>query len=102
MTRNPLIFRTIEYGYHPDDIISYKRSEVEERKSLYPTKLLNKQSIFLPLRCHSQVLKRADLNGIIAEIKRKSPSQGDINPYVSVERVSIGYMGGGFCSFHFD
>ena len=40
-------------------------------------------------------LQRTDKCGIIAEIKRKSPSKGMINPHVSIERTSIGYMQAG-------
>lgn len=79
-----------------DDIIAHKRQEVAERKSLYPTKLLEQTKYFdTPTVSMSRYLKRSDLDGIIAEIKRRSPSQGDINPYVSVEKVSIGYMQAG-------
>lgn len=79
-----------------DEIIAHKRKEVEERKSLYPIKLLE-QSIYFETACVSmkQYVSRPDLSGIIAEIKRKSPSKGDINPYISVEKVSIGYMQAG-------
>jgi indole-3-glycerol phosphate synthase len=79
-----------------EEIIQYKRTEVQERKSLFPVKLLE-QSIFFPSPVVSmkKYVLRDDKSGIIAEIKRKSPSQGDINPYVSVERTSIGYMQAG-------
>src|SRR5690606_26353910 len=40
-------------------------------------------------------IQRPDKSGIIAEIKRKSPSKGIINAHVSVERTSIGYMQAG-------
>lgn len=74
-----------------DEIIANKYKEVAERKELYPVKLLEK-SLYFETPCISleRYLLRPDKTGIIAEIKRKSPSKGDINPYVSVERTSIG------------
>lgn len=79
-----------------DEILEHKRKEVDERKSLYPVKLLQ-QSIYFPTSCVSlkKYLLREDKSGIIAEIKRRSPSKGVINPHVSVERTSIGYMQAG-------
>lgn len=79
-----------------DEIIQHKRLEVEERRGLYPVKLLE-QSIYFqsPVVSLKKYVQREDKSGIIAEIKRKSPSKGDINPYVSVERTSIGYMQAG-------
>lgn len=79
-----------------DQIIEHKRKEVEERKSLFPVKLLER-SIYFPVQPVSmkKYISRPDKSGIIAEIKRKSPSKGMINPYVSVERTSIGYMQAG-------
>lgn len=79
-----------------DEILEHKRKEVDERKSLYPVKLLQ-QSIYFPTSCVSlkKYLLREDKSGIIAEIKRMSPSKGVINPHVSVERTSIGYMQAG-------
>lgn len=79
-----------------DEIIEHKRKETAERKSLYPVRLLE-QSIYFETRpvslCH--YIRRPDKSGIIAEIKRKSPSKGVINGHVSVERTSIGYMQAG-------
>ncbi len=79
-----------------DEIIAFKYKEVAERKALYPTKLLE-QSIFFqsPVVSLKKYVQRPDKSGIIAEIKRKSPSKGIINPHVSVERTSIGYMQAG-------
>ncbi|MDX1905780.1 MAG: indole-3-glycerol phosphate synthase TrpC [Bacteroidia bacterium] len=79
-----------------DTIIAHKRQEVSRQQELYPVKLLE-QSIHMtaPVVSLRQYLLRPDLSGIIAEIKRKSPSQGDINPYISIEKVSIGYMQAG-------
>jgi indole-3-glycerol phosphate synthase len=79
-----------------DKIIEQKRKEVEERKALYPTRLLE-QSIYFssPVVSLKKYVQRKDKSGIISEIKRKSPSKGMINPYVSIERTSIGYMQAG-------
>lgn len=79
-----------------DQIIEHKRKEVSERKEIYPIKFLE-QSIFFGSQPVSlrKYIQREDKSGIIAEIKRKSPSKGIINSYISVERTSIGYMQAG-------
>ena len=79
-----------------NQIIEHKRKEVAERNSLYPPKLLE-QSIYFgsPTVSLKKYIQRSDKSGIIAEIKRKSPSRGMINNSVSVERTSIGYMQAG-------
>lgn len=79
-----------------EKIIAHKKKEVAELRTLYPVKLLE-QSIYFetPVVSLKKYLLREDKSGIIAEFKRRSPSKGDINPYASVERVSIGYMQGG-------
>lgn len=78
------------------EIIANKKKEVSAAKELYPVKLLEKSSYFegqpVSLR---KYLHRPDKSGVIAEIKRKSPSKGIINAHVSVERTSIGYMQAG-------
>src|SRR6188508_3351427 len=79
-----------------DEIVARKRTEIQQNKDLYPIKLLER-SIFFETKCISikNYLSRKDKVGIIAEIKRKSPSKGIINNYISVERTSIGYMQAG-------
>ena len=75
------------------NIIAQKNIEVEERKSLYPIKLLERSTYFeSPTVSLKKYLLREDKLGIIAEFKRKSPSKGIINKYADVERTSIGYM----------
>jgi len=77
-------------------IMAHKAKEVEERKALYPTRLLEKSIYFdTPVVSLCKYLQREDKSGIIAEFKRRSPSKGVINSYASVERVSIGYMQAG-------
>ena len=78
------------------EIVDQKRGEVAEQKALYPTKLLEKSIYFQskPVSLKKYLL-REDKSGVIAEIKRKSPSKGEINKHVSIERISIGYMQAG-------
>jgi len=78
------------------EIVDHKRSEVAERKELHPIKLLEKSLYFksTPVSL-KKFLNRPDLVGISAEIKRRSPSKGDLNKYISVEHLSLGYMQAG-------
>lgn len=78
------------------DILAQKRHEVEERQGLFPVKLLEKSPYFstTPVSLRSY-LKRPDKVGVIAEIKRKSPSKGILHKHVNVEALSLGYMQAG-------
>lgn len=77
-------------------IIDYKKTKVQEAKELNPIKRLESSLFF-----HSETvslkkyLKREDKVGIIAEIKRASPSSGAINNNIDVEKLSIAYMQAG-------
>ncbi len=79
-----------------EKIIAHKEKEVARRKELFPVKLLE-ESIYFPTKTVSmkKYLLRDDKSGIIAELKRKSPSKGVINKHVSIEKTSIGYMQAG-------
>jgi len=79
-----------------EKIVIEKRKQVMDEKQLFPVELLER-SIYFKSECVSlkKYLLREDKNGIIAEIKKKSPALGAINPYVKVEKLSIGYMQAG-------
>lgn len=79
-----------------DDILIHKASEVQERKSLFPVKLLE-QSVYFesPVVSMCNYVRNPKRSGIIAEIKKASPSAGVINKYVNIEQLSIGYMQAG-------
>ena len=79
-----------------DKIIKFKQVELKERKELFPLKGLEKSIYFeTPTVSLSAYLLRDDKSGIIAEIKRKSPSKGMIHEFADIEKISIGYMQAG-------
>ena len=79
-----------------DEIMAFKKKEVENNRELFPVKLLEKSIYFeSPTVSLKDYLKREDRLGIIAEFKRQSPSKGTINQSASVEEVTIGYMKSG-------
>lgn len=75
-----------------ETIIAYKRTEVAAMKESVPVKELELSPLFSRM-CFSlkQTLKDQDKTGIIAEFKRCSPSKGDINRNVLVEKVTADY-----------
>jgi indole-3-glycerol phosphate synthase len=79
-----------------DTIVAHKRNEVGHKKEIYPIKFLE-QSIFFETQTVSlqKYIERSDLQGIIAEFKRMSPSKGMINQYAKPEKVCIDYMRAG-------
>jgi indole-3-glycerol phosphate synthase len=86
----------VDQGTILDDIISFKKGEVAECEELYPAKLLEKSIYFeSDTVSFKSYICRKDLSGVIAEFKRKSPSNGNINEHAKVEPISIGYMQAG-------
>ncbi len=79
-----------------DQIIADKKVEVEQRKSLYPVKLMEQSTYFSGKAVSlKKYIRREDKVGIIAEFKRQSPSKGIINASAKVEKTTIGYMQAG-------
>lgn len=77
-------------------IAAFKEKEVEENRSLYPVKLLERSIYFkTPSVSLRTYLIEKNLSGIIAEFKRKSPSKGNINAYAPVGPTTVGYMQAG-------
>ncbi len=77
-------------------IVEDKRKEVQVAKELKPIKRME-QSLFFasPTVSMKQYLNRDDRVGIIAEIKRESPSTGLLHLVPDVEKLSISYMQSG-------
>lgn len=79
-----------------DEIIAYKRKEVESCKELFAVKELEAKPLFKrePLSLKKSILDPMK-TGIITEFKRKSPSKGVINDHAFVDDVTQGYAAAG-------
>jgi indole-3-glycerol phosphate synthase len=79
-----------------DQIVTMKLKEVEERKSLYSTSVLEKSIFFQekPRSLKKHILREGSL-GIIAEFKRKSPSAGIMNESALARTVCLEYSEAG-------
>jgi len=77
-------------------IVAHKMREVAENEEVKPIKLLERSIYFdSPVVSLKDYLLRKDKAGIIAEIKRSSPSEGSIKEYLDIEQLSIAYMKAG-------
>src|ERR1700760_1435234 len=79
-----------------DDIIRYKKTEVDKSKRLVSIAELEKKEFFSrEILSMKRSLTNSSSTGIIAEFKRKSPSKGNINIHADVGRVTAGYAAAG-------
>jgi indole-3-glycerol phosphate synthase len=79
-----------------DKIAAHKRREVAARREVTPlSKLADSEYFAAPTVSFTEHLRRPGKVGIIAEIKRQSPSKGVINAQISVEKLSAGYVAAG-------
>jgi len=79
-----------------DKIVAHKVREVAECKHRMPVSELQHRHYFsAPTVSLKQAVSADGQSGIIAEIKRKSPSRGMIHPDISVENVARGYATAG-------
>ncbi|MEK9613396.1 MAG: indole-3-glycerol phosphate synthase TrpC [Flavobacteriaceae bacterium] len=78
-------------------IVKDKKKEVEARKKLFPASYWETSPLFErnPFSLASNL--RSSQSGIIAEHKRRSPSQQNINHSLSVTDVAQGYEKAGVC-----
>jgi indole-3-glycerol phosphate synthase len=77
-----------------DEIVAYKKMEVEKRKSAVSISELE-QADFFSREGFSLKRSLIEGTGIIAEFKRRSPSKGIINDKVTVEAVTKAYADNG-------
>lgn len=79
-----------------DKIVVHKIREVEINRSELRIADLE-EGVFFKRRCISLAkrLRQTESSGIIAEIKRKSPSRGEIHPSLNVAEVASGYADAG-------
>jgi len=79
-----------------DRIVAHKKLEVERRRAQFPLdRLRDSDGYQPPRRSLCEAIEHSKDFGIIAEFKRKSPSQSDINLQADAAVVAEGYAGAG-------
>jgi indole-3-glycerol phosphate synthase len=79
-----------------DRIVAHKQLEVERRRERYSVDVLRESVGYSwPRRSLSNSIRNSQHFGIIAEFKRKSPSQQDINLGADPAKVTAGYARAG-------
>ena len=77
-------------------IVEHKKLEVARRREQYPVAALRDSDGYAgERRSLCQAIEQSEHFGIIAEFKRKSPSQQDINLHADPATVARGYVAGG-------
>jgi indole-3-glycerol phosphate synthase len=78
------------------EIVIEKRKQVADDQQRISIEMLM-QSTYFNRKCTSlkEYISRKDKSGIIAEIKKKSPALGDINPEINVEKLAADYTNAG-------
>ena len=77
-----------------EEIIEFKRSEVEERVKITPLERIQDSQRLYSVRDFKGALKCDDIQ-IIAEIKRRSPADGDINIMADPGKIAKAYANNG-------
>ncbi|NCT18758.1 MAG: indole-3-glycerol phosphate synthase [Flavobacteriaceae bacterium CG_4_8_14_3_um_filter_34_10] len=76
-------------------IVHHKRKEITERKKIISNKQLEQMPLFVSETISLTEKLRHSSTGIIAEFKRRSPSKPEINSFISIEEVALGYQNAG-------
>jgi len=80
-----------------DEILGHKRDEVEQAKARIAPALMaeNAKTSATPTRGFLRALREAEPPAVIAEIKRRSPSKGEIRPDLEPVECARAYAAGG-------
>ena len=79
-----------------DEIVATKKVEVEQLKTRYSIEDFEKSTFFsLPCKSMKSSILEQEKFGIIAELKRKSPSKGWINKDLDLKATAIEYQSAG-------
>ncbi len=79
-----------------DKIVAQKRREVEQAKDSIPIAALAREAHYTRSCVSlSGALETPGASGVIAELKRKSPSKGELKMDLSIAEVSTGYAAAG-------
>ena len=79
-----------------DQIIAAKKTEVATRRQTKPVQELEHEVLFnRPVLSLSRAIADPGKKGLIAEFKRKSPSEGFINEHANAQQITAAYTQAG-------